>query len=129
MRLDHGLLAGALLVSAQLGCTAAAVGGAALAGAGAVAYLKGDVNVVENVSLSNAWLATEQAMDDLDYTIVSRQGELQGKKLVGRSADDRRVEIRLSTRGPRATQIGIRVGIFGDEETAWRILRTIRQRM
>ena len=118
-----------VVVSAQLGCPAVILGGGALAGAGAVVYAKGDVTVIEHVSLSDAWIATKWAMDDLAFPIVGRQHELDGKRLVARSTDDERVQVTLGERDNGDTEIRVRVGTFGDEDLSWLILQKIRQRL
>jgi hypothetical protein len=118
-----------VVLGTQLGCPAMILGGGALAGAGAVVYARGDVTVVEHVSLSDAWMATKWAMDDLAFPIVGRQHELDGKRLVARGTDQERIQVTLGKRGNGETEIRVRVGTFGDEDLSWLILHKIRQRL
>jgi hypothetical protein len=118
-----------LVIGTQLGCTALAFGGGALAGVGVVAYAKGDVTVIEHVRLSDAWMATQAAMDDLAFTIVSRQQEIGSRSLVACGANEKRVQVRLGTRENGDTEIQVRVGFFGDEDLSWLVLKRIRQRL
>jgi len=130
MKLRNGFLGIGLLltVGMQSGCMAAIFGGGALAGAGALAYSRGDVSVVEHVNVSEAWAATLAAMDDLSITIVSRENELRGRALVA-WRDDKRVRVRLGPQDNGSTEIRVRVGLFGDKRMSWQILKQIHDRL
>jgi len=122
------LMAGLVALAAQPGCTALIFGGGAVAGAGMVAYARGEIRVTEDVNLSRAWSATQSAVDDLALTVVERERDNLGARLVALDRDSNRVKVRLE-KLPRFTEIRIRVGIFGDEKLSRSLLEGIRQRL
>ena len=123
------VMAGLLALAAQPGCTALIFGGGAMAGAGIVAYAKGEISVTEDVNLSRVWSATQLAVDDLALTVVERQRDDLGAKLVALNRDSKRVSVRLERQPRDYTEIRIRVGIFGDEKLSRTLLSEIRQRL
>ena len=98
------------------GCAAVVVGGAvAAAGVGTYAYVNGEMQGTEAVSLDKAWDASQAAMKDLEFTILNKSKDgLQGE-LTARTAADKRIVIKLKRVTDSATEIRIRVGTFGDE--------------
>ena len=122
------LMAGLVALAAQPGCTALIFGGGAVAGAGMVAYARGEIRVTEDVNLSRAWSATQSAVDDLALTVVERERDNLGARLVALDRDSNRVKVRLE-KLPRFTEIRIRVGFFGDEKLSRSLLEWIRQRL
>ncbi len=122
------MMAGLVALAAQPGCTAMIFGGGAVAGAGMVAYAKGEIRVTEDVNLSRAWSATQSAVDDLALTVVERESDNLGARLVALDRDSKRVSVRLE-KLPQYTEIRIRVGIFGDEKLSRSLLEGIRQRL
>ena len=108
------------------GCTALLVGGAA-AGAGSVAYVMGDLETTEEVSLETAWQAAHVAATDLELTELS--GDMNGlsARVVARTTQDEKVTISLEPRGQMITKVSIRVGVFGDESKSMRVLDAMRR--
>lgn len=123
------VMAWLVALGAQLSCAALLVGGGAIAGAGMVAYAKGELSATEEASFPRAWAAAQAAMDDLDLTIVSRQRGEVSAKLVARGADNRRVTVSLERQMGDLTEIRVRVGIFGEESLSRLVLDKIRQRL
>ncbi len=115
-------------ISAQLGCLWLMFGGGAVAGAGIVAYAKGELRTAKMVSLDEAWMATQGAMDELGFTIMSRYTTANSAKLAARGAGNRSVTVGLERRGD-LTDIRVRVGTFGDESLSRLILDKILQRL
>lgn len=113
------------LVSMSLmlqGCTLLALGAGAAAGAGAVAYLKGELRVTYTAPLDRTWEATRGALDDLNYGVLSSQKSETAGEIEAKRVGEDKVSINLSISGPGTTLVAIRVGIFGDEA----ISRTIQ---
>jgi hypothetical protein len=121
-------MAGLVALAAQPGCAVLIFGGGAVAGAGMVAYARGEIRVTEDVDLSRAWSATQSAVDDLALTVVERERDNLGARLVALDRDSNRVKVRLE-KLPQFTEIRIRVGIFGDEKLSRSLLEGIRQRL
>jgi hypothetical protein len=123
------VMAWLVALGAQLGCAVVLIGSGAIAGAGLVAYAKGELSAIEEVSFPRAWAAAQAAMDDLDLTIVSRQRGEVSAKLVARGGDNRRVTVSLERQVGDLTEIRVRVGIFGEESLSRLVLEKIRQRL
>jgi len=96
-----------------------------VAGAGAVAYAGGELQTRKSAPLDDVWQATETALQDLDLTVTEREIDgLQGR-IVARTADDTEVRIRAERETDEITELGIRVGIFGDQRQSQAILERI----
>jgi hypothetical protein len=104
------------------GCTLLALGTGAAAGAGAVAYMKGELRVTYTAPLDRTWEATLGALDDLHYGVMSSQKSESGGEIEAKRVGEDKVSINVSISGPGTTLVAIRVGIFGDEA----ISRTIQ---
>jgi hypothetical protein len=113
-------------VSFSYGCAALVVGGAA--GAGTVAYVRGELKSVEDVSLDHAWPAAKQAMSDLEFSTTSAEKDAFHGELIARGAGDKKIVVNLDRQSDTVTEIKIRVGTFGDEAMSREILDTIKKR-
>ncbi len=111
------------------GCVLLAVGAGAAAGAGTVAYLKGELQTTYAASFDQTWEAAQGALKDLNYRIVSsRRDDPEGEIEAKRIGDDT-VKIHLMISGPGTTLVKIRVGMFGDEEESRAINSKIASRL
>lgn len=117
------LVAFALAAVFQSGCVAAAVG----AGAGAVAYIRGDLEASLDASLSVAARATDRAISQLEFAKVSERKDALTANFIARTAQDKKIEIVLTKVGDKVTKVKIRVGVFGDEAISLAILDKIKQ--
>ena len=102
-----------------------AVGAGAAAGAGTVAYIKGELQTNYASPLDETWQAALSALQDLGYRIISSQkdgteGEIEARRIGGD-----KVRVGLSVSGPETTLVKIRVGVFGDEAVSRTIERKI----
>ncbi len=118
-----------IAIGSQLGCAALLLGGGAVAGAGMVAYAKGELTAAEEADLDRVWAAAQGAMDDLDFVIQSRLTSAGSAKLIARGAGSRRVTVAVERRVGNLTEISVRVGYFGDEPLSRLILQKIRRRL
>lgn len=114
------------LLTVQTGCV---VLGAGAAGAGAMAYLRGELAGNLEARFSEASRAAEGAIKDLEFTLVENRGDALTRNITARTADDKKVEIKLSSVSSQLTKIQIRVGIFGDETISLAILERIKARL
>lgn len=129
-RLVYALFGLSLLVICS-GCVVAAVG-AAGAGAGTFAYIKGELQTTYSVPLTQSWPKTLQAMQDLKLTVDRKQMDALGGIIEGRRADGTPVKVRLKPSGEHSTLIGVRVGnieSMWDKEKARRIHQAIKDRL
>ena len=108
------------------GCLLFVAAAGAGAGVGTYAYVSGELQATETVTLDKAWDASQAAMKDLSYSITEKQKDALQAKLVARGAGDKRVEVKLEKKSETVTQIGIRVGTFGDETLSRQILATMK---
>lgn len=117
------MVAFALAAVFQSGCVAAAVG----AGAGAVAYIRGDLEATFDASLNATVKASDRAINQLEFAKVSEKKDALSANLIARTAQDKKVEIDLIKVGDKVTTVKIRVGVFGDEAVSMAILEKIKQ--
>ena len=106
------------------GCAALLVGAAA--GAGGVAYVQGELKVTESVSLAVAQRAAEKALTDLKLGIQKRQADGLSGVLEARTSGDQKVTVKTKRIADKSTEIGIRVGVLGDEAKSRQILNRIQ---
>jgi len=109
-------------------CGPAIIAGGAAVGVGSAAFIYGELQTEERVSFDAAWNATQKAVEELGFTTTSKEnGEFWGE-LIARNAEAKKVRIKLRSPDETRTEIRLRVGFFGDEESSKRILDEIRRR-
>ena len=111
----------------SMGCTAAWIAGGAAAGIGTYKYIKGELESTEKVSLDKAYQATQNAIEDLEFTITSKQKDAFDGEVIARRATGKKVTVKLKRQSGSVTQIKIRVGTFGDETISKDILDTMKK--
>jgi len=113
------------------GCPALLVGVAAggAAGVGAVKYVGGELRSTEEVSLNRAWKATQKAINDLEFTITSKEKDVFDAQLIPSGAADKKIKVRLKKQSETVTEIRIRIGVFGNEPLSRHILEKIKKRL
>ncbi|MGC9452158.1 MAG: DUF3568 family protein [Oceanipulchritudo sp.] len=109
------------------GCVAVvAAGGAA---AGTVAYVRGELQIVLDDPVKNVNDAVEQTAEALELYTISRERDLLAGKFVYRNAQDEKITIKTEAQTRQMTKLGIRVGVFGDQQQSQLILDEIRRRL
>ena len=122
-------LAACLSVLACSGCAVLLVGGAVAAGAGTVVWVKGELKATVDGTLDHAWAASQAALKDLQMPVTGQEKDgLQGK-LTARAAGDKKVTILVKKATGTTTDIGIRVGTWGDEPMSREILDKIKKHL
>jgi hypothetical protein len=133
MAMRTGRFVVALLVVAVAlaspGCTLLLVGAGAAAGAGTVAYLQGELKANQDAPLDKVLAAAETSLKEMQYTVTEKIEAAGRAKLVARGAGDKRVEVALKALTPKATEVRIRVGVFGDEALSRQVLEKIQKRL
>ncbi len=109
------VLVGALSVSGLWGCVGAALLGGAAAGAGGVAYVKGEHSQVHTGTPDHVWRATLATLKQMNMEVVETQKDGTGGSIEARRADNTKVTIKEEPAGKDSTQVKIRVGTFGDK--------------
>ena len=118
------LLAGALLF--QTGCLVAAAGAA---GAGTVAYLRGELSSTLDAPYENAVRAANRGLQELEFAKISENKDALTAILISRTADDKKVEVKVTKVTESTTRVQIRVGIFGDEALSLTVLDGIKEHL
>ena len=112
------------------GClAAAAVGGGAVAGAGTIAYIKGELKATEGHSIDETWAATVTAVDELQFIVINKVKDAVSAELKCQTADNKTVVIELKRIADNLTEIKIRVDTFGDEALSRYILNKIQSNL
>jgi hypothetical protein len=107
------------------GCLVAAVG----AGAGTVAYMRGDLEAVEAKDIDAVYAATKKAVEQLELDVSSDTKDALSAEIVARDAQDKKITIKLKSTTEDTTQISIRVGIFGSETKSILIYEQIKKNL
>ncbi|MEE9370993.1 MAG: DUF3568 family protein [Sedimentisphaerales bacterium] len=107
------------------GCVIAAVG----AGAGTVAYVRGDLQTVESKSLDDVYEATEKAIKELGLNVTKKTKDAMSATIVARDAQDKKITIKLSASTEETTKLSIRIGVFGSETKSRRIYEEIKKNL
>ncbi|MHC4507549.1 MAG: DUF3568 family protein [Planctomycetota bacterium] len=117
-----------LLVSAAVlvqGCIVVAIG----AGAGTVAYLRGDLQAVEAADLDTVYAAAKKAAEQLELVVTRDTKDAMSAVIITRDAEDKKITIRLRAATEETTKISVRVGTFGSETKSRRIYQKIRENL
>jgi hypothetical protein len=93
---------------AVIGATAAAVG------TGAYFYVKGDLKRNYEASMDKTWQATVNAIEELKLSTESQQNDAFGGVIKGKMADGKGFTINVKRLGENMTEVGVRIGTFGD---------------
>lgn len=111
------------------GCAALLIGGGVGAGAGTVAYLKGELKSTEEASIDKTWQAAQETMKDLEFVITSKEKDTFFAKLIAYRANDKKVEMYLQKASENTTEVKIRVGVFGDESLSRIISESLKKHL
>ena len=112
------------------GClAAAAVGGGAVAGAGTIAYIRGELKSTEGYPFATVWAATVKAVDDLGFIVVNKVSDAISGQYECVTAENKKVHINVTRVGDNITEIKIRVDTFGDETLSRYILNKIQSNL
>ncbi len=108
------------------GCVAVAAG---IGAAGTVAYVKGDLEMVESKGIDNVYTATKKAMKQLGFSVTKDEKDWLSAVIVAHDVKDNRVTIKLSSTASKATKLSIRVGLLGNEAKSRLIYQKIRDNL
>ena len=106
------------------GC-AVAVAGAAV-GAGAYAYVRGELQSTFDQNFNKTVEATRNALKDLEFTKISEKKDAIDAEFIFRTALDKKVNIKLNKVTENSTNVKIRIDLLGDEALSIVILEKIK---
>jgi hypothetical protein len=96
-----------------------AIGAAAAAvGTGAYYYVKGDLKRDYEAPMDKTWDATVKALEALQINVESKQHDALTGVIKGKLADGKSFSLNLKRLGDTLTEVGVRIGTFGDREKA-----------
>lgn len=102
---------------------------AAGAGAGTVAYLRGELEATVGGNLEQTNKAVNRAIEELKFVRISESKDALLALTVVRNAADQRIEVRQDIVGEKLTRVRIRVGVFGDEKLSRTLLDRIQAKL
>ena len=108
------------------GCVAVLAGAA---GAGTVAWVEGRLDATLDTSFAKAEKAADRAITELQFIKISEKKDALNAILTARTAEDKKIEIKVNRVGDTTTQVQIRVGVFGDEGKSLAILDKIKSNL
>lgn len=108
------------------GCLIVAAGAA---GAGTVAYVRGDLQATLDANYERSLKATRAGLERMQYKIISDRSDALAGEFIARTALDKKVQVRVTKDSDALTKIRIRVGVFGDEEVSRSLLEAIKARL
>jgi len=123
------LLAAAILAAAMTaasGCFLVAVGAAGAAGAGTVAYVRGELDASVGSPYDRVVSASDAAVGQLLFVKTRESRDALDTVFEARTAEDKKVTIKVSKEGDNLCRVEIRVGFFGDEAKSRAIFEKIR---
>ena len=85
-------------------------------GVGAYAYIKGDLKRTYDVNIEKAWAAAVKSVEELKLTTESKTHDAFSGVIKGKMADGTSFEVNLKRLGENSTEIGVRLGTFGDRQ-------------
>ena len=109
----------------QAGCLVLAAAGA---GAGTVAYTRGDLETTSSKSVAEVYKVIEASCKDMDFEIYKQEQKVFSGLIVANS-DFGKVAFTIKGKSPTKTDLSIRVGTFGDKDASQLILNKIKPRL
>jgi len=107
------------------GCAAVVVAGAA--GAGAVAYVRGELAANLDRPLDKSVKAVRKAMKKLKFGVIKETSDTVSGEFTARTSQDKKILIKLKKITDNCTEVTIRVDTFGDQELSQQIWDEIKE--
>lgn len=108
------------------GCVAVVAAGGA---AGGVAYVRGELQATLDEPVTAVNEAVIEAGEALGLNSISAAGDKLGGEFVFRNAQDEKVTIQTEPVTEKSTELGIRIGLFGDQARSQLILDAIKEEL
>src|SRR5512140_1046412 len=112
LKIQALVIAAALVLTSLTGCVAVVAAGA---GAGTVAWVRGELESTLSAGYDASIDATNRAIQQLQCAKIREQKDALTDKITVRTAGDRKVVIRIDKMADLSSKVRIRVGTFGDE--------------
>ncbi len=99
------------------------------AGAGTVAYIKGELQANLEAPLEKSIEATRSAVENLKFIKISEEVDKLTGEIIARTSQDEKITIQLNKVTENTTKISIRVGMFGDQLLSHSLLEEIKKEL
>ena len=93
------------------------------------AYHMGQLEATLDASPQTVMNASKAAISDLHFAEVSSKQEGLDGQIVAKTADDRKVQVKIDGQSDRVTKVVIIVGVLGDESLSRQVLDKIRSNL
>lgn len=103
------------------GCAGAIFIGGAVIGVGGYKFYNGALIVIYQAPLDKTWEASKSAVESLGYTIYERNRKIASGSIITTGSVKERVKLSLKYVSVDETEVKIRVGLMGNEETSNKI--------
>ena len=123
------LLLSLAALPALSGCIVLGLGAAAAVGAGAVVYVKGNLEQTVYGPVKKVHDAALLALKERGLPVLADRADTMSAKTESEFADGKHVWLTLESANDQSTTITIRVGVMGDEQRARDILAGIQNRL
>ena len=130
MRRRCAVLIPLVLAVCAVGCGPVLIlGAASAAGTGAVVWYRGWVEQTIEVPHDRVFRASRSALGNFDIALEDETCEQDRGVLDGYASDGKHVMVKTNAAGEKATRVRIRVGFWGDQGRALRILEQIKKHL
>jgi hypothetical protein len=102
-------------------------GAGTAAGIAGFKYFDGTMYVSYQAPYMDTWDATDRALREMGYGIRSSGHGMTSGKIVATDPETRTVHITVEYKSSKETEVGIKVGLFGDEKASAVIVEQIRR--
>ena len=96
---------------------------------GAVLYSESDVEAVIHAQPPAVVAAAESALGEMDVVILGQSSSELDGVLTARTAQDKKVTIKVKRQTDKTSTVSIRVGTFGNEPLSRNILDRMKKRL
>ena len=120
-----GAVVAGVMLWLQSGCLGLVAAGA---GAGTVAYIRGDLEVESAKPVEQVLAAIEQTCTELNFNIDKKETKAFTGTMVA-DGDFGRVVFKAKAKSPEKTEISIRVGPFGDKGASELIYEMLKPKL
>lgn len=115
-----------LLLPLLSGCVVVLAGAAS---AGTVAWVEGRLDSPLDANFDQLENAVNKAVTQLQFVKVSEKKDALTAKLTVRTAEDKKVEIKVLRVGDKTSRVQIRIGVFGDKDLSLAVLDKIKSNL
>jgi len=111
------------------GCVILGLGAVAAVGAGAVVYVKGNLEQTVSAPVKQVHAATVLALKDLGVPVLEDRSDAMTAKMESEFADGMHVWLGFEALNDQSTKITLRAGVMGEEQRARDLLEKIQKHL